>query len=98
MGSTFTRYKTPALVDLDFEASFTHVLLQKDFDLGLDAGYRLGVPMPVASVTRNIVAQEVGAGNVERDFATLIETVARGAGLELVSENSGVGDGLDPEA
>jgi 3-hydroxyisobutyrate dehydrogenase len=98
MGSTYSRYKTPALVDLDFTPTFTHVLLQKDFDLGLDAGNRLGVPMPVASLTRNIVAQEVGSGNVDRDFATLLETVARGAGLGLVSEDSGVGDGLGQEA
>jgi 3-hydroxyisobutyrate dehydrogenase len=98
MGSTYSRYKTPALVDLDFTPTFTHVLLQKDFDLGLDAGNRLGVPMPVASLTRNIVSQEVGSGNVDRDFATLLETVARGAGLGLVSEDSGVGDGLGQEA
>jgi 3-hydroxyisobutyrate dehydrogenase len=98
MGSTYSRYKTPALVDLDFTPTFTHVLLQKDFDLGLDAGNRLGVPMPVASLTRNIVAQEVGSGNVDRDFATLLETVARGAGLGLVSEDSGVGDGLGQDA
>jgi hypothetical protein len=49
-------------------------------------------------VTRNIVAQEVGNGNVELDFASLILTVARGAGLELVSENADVSDGLAPEA
>jgi len=98
MGSTFTRYKTPAFVNLDFAATFTNVLLQKDFDLGLDAAKELGVPLPVASVTRNIVAQEVGNGNVELDFASLILTVARGAGLELVSENADVSDGLAPEA
>lgn len=94
MGSVFTGYKTPAFVNLDFTASFTMPLLQKDFDLGLDAAYRLGAPMPVASVTRQIIAQEVGAGNTELDFATLLLTVARGAGLELESENADVTDGL----
>jgi len=34
MGSTFSRYKTPAFVNLDFTPSFTPVLLRKDFDLG----------------------------------------------------------------
>lgn len=97
MGSTFTRYKTPAFVNLDFAATFTNVLLQKDFDLGLDAAKELGVPLPVAAVTRNIVAQEVGNGNVELDFATLLLTVARGAGIELVPENADVTDGLTPE-
>ncbi len=95
MGSVFTGYKTPAFVNLDFTATFTMPLLQKDFDLGLDAAYRLGAPMPIASATRQIVAQEVGAGNTELDFATLLLTVARGAGLELEPENADVTDGLN---
>lgn len=98
MGSVFTQYKTPAFVNLDFTPTFTNVLLRKDFDLGLEAGFNLGVPMPVASLTRNIVAQEVGNGNVEQDFATLLMTVARGSGMELVSEDADVTDGLRSEA
>jgi 3-hydroxyisobutyrate dehydrogenase len=97
MGSTFTRYKSPALVNLDFTTTFTNVLLQKDFDLGLDAGHELGVPMPLASATRQIVAQEVGAGNTELDFATLILTVAKGAGISLEAENVPVDDGLETQ-
>ena len=41
MGSTFTRYKTPAFVNLDFKVTFTPQLLRKDLDLGLDAGREL---------------------------------------------------------
>ena len=96
MGSVFTRYKTPALVNLDFTATFTMPLLQKDFDLGLAAGADLGVPMPIASATRDIVAQEVGEGNTTDDFATLIRRVAESAGLDLASENAEVSDGLEP--
>ncbi|MDN3496251.1 NAD(P)-dependent oxidoreductase [Planococcus sp. APC 4015] len=95
MGSVFTQYKTPALVNLDFTPTFTNVLLQKDFDLGLAAAKSLGVVMPVASVTRNLVAQEVGNGNTEQDFASLIVTIARGSGLDIVSEEAAVGDGLE---
>jgi 3-hydroxyisobutyrate dehydrogenase len=94
MGSTFTRYKSPAIVNLDFKATFTMPLLQKDFDLGLAAGDNLGVPMPIASATRQIIAQEVGEGNREADFATLLLRVARGAGLDIQSENTQVDDGL----
>lgn len=97
MGSIFTRYKSPALVNLDFSPTFTMPLLQKDFDLGLDAASTLGAPMPIASATRQIVAQEVGSGNTEDDFATLLLTVARGAGVELTSENSSISSGLEPE-
>lgn len=94
MGSVFTEYKTPALVNLDFTPTFTNVLLQKDFDLGLDAAQALGVVMPVASVVRNLVAQEVGSGNIEQDFASLLLTVAKGSGFTLSSENADVSDGL----
>ena len=87
MGSVFTEYKTPALVSLDFTPTFTNDLLQKDFDLGLDAARELGVVMPVASVVRNLVAQEVGSGNVEQDFASLLLTIAKGSGLTLSSES-----------
>ena len=37
MGSTFTRYKTPAYVNLDFTPTFTPELLLKDFHLGFEA-------------------------------------------------------------
>ncbi len=47
MGSMFTRYKTPALVNLDFHVTFTPKLLRKDLDLGLDAGKHFEVPMPL---------------------------------------------------
>lgn len=97
MGSIFTRYKSPAMVNLDFTPTFTMPLLQKDFDLGLDAASSLGAPMPIASATRQIVAQAVGSGNTEDDFATLINIVAQGAGLTLVSENAAITDGLEPE-
>ena len=40
MGSTFTRYKSPAFVHLDYTPTFTPVLLRKDFDLGLAAARR----------------------------------------------------------
>jgi 3-hydroxyisobutyrate dehydrogenase-like beta-hydroxyacid dehydrogenase len=69
--------------------------LQKDFDLGLHAGDELGVPMPIASATRQIVAQEAGGGNRESDFATLLLRVAKGAGLDIAPENAVVDDGLE---
>ena len=98
LGSTFTAYKTPALVNLDFSPTFTNVLLQKDFDLGLALAQDLSVVMPVASVVRNLIAQEVGSGNTELDFASLLLTVARGSRLTLRSENAEVKDGLEGSA
>ena len=97
MGSTFSRYKTPALVNLDFTPTFTNPLLLKDFELGLDAGRRLGVPMPVAALAAQMVASAIGAGYDKEDFATLLLEEARRSGVELTSENADVTDGLEAE-
>lgn len=94
MGSTFTRYKTPAFVNLEFHASFTPVLLRKDFDLGMAEAKSLGVPMPVSALSSEIVASAIGAGYVDDDFAVLLLEVARGAGLVMTSENKAIDDGL----
>lgn len=94
MGSTFSRYKTPAFVNLDFKVTFTPKLLRKDLDLGLDAGRRFEVPMPLASLTRDLVQTLIGHGMTEEDFAQLLVLQAEASGLTLVPENVPVGDGL----
>ena len=94
MGSTFSRYKTPALVNLDFKVTFTPHLLRKDLDLGLDAARQFEVPMPLASITRDMVQTLIGNGMDQEDFAKLIVLQARASGLDLQPENVPVGDGL----
>jgi 3-hydroxyisobutyrate dehydrogenase len=94
MGSVFTRYKAPAFVNLDFKVTFTPYLLRKDLDLGLDAGRKYEVPMPLASMTRDLVQSMMGNGFTEEDFATLLVQQARASGVELKPENVPVGDGL----
>jgi len=94
MGSTFTRYKAPAFVNLDFKVTFTPHLLRKDMDLGLDAGRRFEVPMPLASATRDLIQSMIGQGWTEQDFATLLLQQAEAAGIKLKPENVEVGDGL----
>jgi 3-hydroxyisobutyrate dehydrogenase-like beta-hydroxyacid dehydrogenase len=96
MGSAFTRYKSPALVNLDFSATFTAELLRKDFDLGLAAAREREVPLPVAALTHQLVQSLVGNGFGQADFAALVMLQARSAGLELLSENAEVPDGLEP--
>jgi 3-hydroxyisobutyrate dehydrogenase-like beta-hydroxyacid dehydrogenase len=94
MGSMFTRYKAPALVNLDFHVTFTPKLLRKDLDLGLDAGRQFEVPMPLTSLTRDLLQQMIGHGMTEQDFSTLLLMQAKASGLELQPENVKVGDGL----
>ncbi len=97
LGSAFSRYKSPALVNLDFHPTFTTVLLRKDLQLGLSAGRELGVPMPLAAAADMLIAQAVGAGYTSEDFATLVLEQARRSGYAIAPENTPVDDGLAPE-
>lgn len=95
MGSVFTRYKTPAFVNLDYTPTFTPILLRKDFDLGLAAARQADVPMPLASATAQQIQASIGTGRVDEDFAILLDVQAAASGLTLEPENADVTDGLD---
>ncbi|HSL25815.1 MAG TPA: NAD(P)-dependent oxidoreductase [Acidimicrobiia bacterium] len=94
MGSTFTRYKTPAIVKLDFTPTFTGHLLRKDFELGLEAGRQYGVPLPTAALVHQIIMALIGRGYGEDDFIRLLTMQAESCGLELTPEDAPVTDGL----
>jgi 3-hydroxyisobutyrate dehydrogenase len=94
MGSTFSRYKTPAFVSLDFTPTFTGHLLRKDFELGLEVGRQTNVPMPVAALVHQIVVNLIGNGLGDKDFASLLELEAQGANLKLEPDPRPVADGL----
>lgn len=95
MGSIFTRYKTPAFVHLDFTTTFTPYLLRKDLDIGIGEANKHDVPMPVATVTRNLVQTLMNHGYRDTDFSTLLELQAKASGLELEPEDIDVSDGLN---
>ena len=103
MGSMFTRYKSPALVNLDFTTTFTPELLRKDLDLGLELGREFDVPMPVTAATREVLQGHFGAATLQKnpeeylqkDFAALIETMALAAGMKVEPENVKTPTGLE---
>ncbi|HZE06570.1 MAG TPA: NAD(P)-dependent oxidoreductase [Solirubrobacteraceae bacterium] len=98
MGSTFTRYKSPAYVQLDFTPTFTPELLLKDFHLGFEAARDTKVAMPLAAAAEQIIQSLYGIKGNEVDFAALIELVAEASGLTLEPEDVPVDDGLAPLA
>ena len=103
MGSMFTAYKTPALVNLDWTTTFTPELLRKDLDLGLALGREWDVPMPVTAAAREVLQGHFGAATLkpdpqeylQKDFAALMETMALASGMKLKSENKNVPTGLE---
>jgi len=103
MGSMFTAYKSPALVNLDWTTTFTPELLRKDLDLGLELGREMDVPLPVTAATREMLQAHFGAATLKsdptaylaKDFAALMETMALAAGVTLTSEEKEVPTGLE---
>jgi 3-hydroxyisobutyrate dehydrogenase len=103
MGSMFTRYKSPALVNLDWTTTFTPELLRKDLDLGLALGRDYDVVMPVTAAAREMLQSHFGAATLkakpdeylQKDFAALMETMGLASGMKLESENQNVPTGLE---
>ena len=103
MGSMFTAYKSPALVNLDWTTTFTPELLRKDLDLGLALARDIDLPMPVTTAAREVLQAHFGVATLRADpekylagdFAALMETMALAAGMRLTSENKNVPSGLE---
>ena len=85
MGSVFTRYKTPALVNLDWTTTFPPTGMRKDMDLGLSIARELGMPMPVTAADpggapvafrRRPLQPDPARTTFRRTFAALLETLA----------------------
>lgn len=103
MGSIFTRYKSPALVNLDWATTLTTALMLKDLDLGLQSARSLGVSVPITAAVREAFQGHVGTSAatpggeklLAADFAALFESSARAAGLVPESENVTVPTGLE---
>src|SRR4026207_1084010 len=103
MGSMFTRYKSPALVNLDWTTTFTPELLRKDLDLGLALGREWDVPMPVTAATREVLQSHFGAAALKSkpeeylhtDFAGTMKTRAVMQGMQLKRENKNAPTGLE---
>ena len=71
----------PLMVDHRFEPQMKLDLFLKDFRLMLEEGQRLGVPLPLTSLTQQLCLATASAGRGGEDLAALITTLERMAGL-----------------
>ncbi len=71
----------PLMVSHRFDAQMKVDLFLKDFKLMLEEGQRLGVALPLTSVTQQLVTATAAAGWGEEDLAAILTTFEQLAGL-----------------
>ncbi|HEY7542742.1 MAG TPA: NAD(P)-dependent oxidoreductase [Methylomirabilota bacterium] len=79
--SKMVEVRGPLMVGHRFDPQMKVELFLKDFRLMLEEGQRLGVALPLTSLTQQICTATVAAGRGGEDLAALITTLERMAGL-----------------
>jgi 3-hydroxyisobutyrate dehydrogenase-like beta-hydroxyacid dehydrogenase len=79
--SKMLEVRGPLMVSHRFDAQMKIDLFLKDFKLMLEEGLRLGVPLPLTSITQQLATATAVAGRGEEDLAAIITTIERLAGL-----------------
>jgi len=80
--SKMLEIRGPLMANHRFDAQMKVDLFLKDFKLMLEEGRHLGVPLPLTSVTQQLVTATAAAGRGEEDLAAIFTTLERLAGLE----------------
>ena len=75
-GAPFVKYKTEALLNDDFSATFTTALMEKDVDLMLDTG----VELPLTAHLKSLLQATAEDGYADQDFMALFLHL-RGTGV-----------------
>jgi 3-hydroxyisobutyrate dehydrogenase len=81
-GSPFVKYKSAALVQDDYTATFTGHAMWKDLAMALAAAHDAGAPLPVTATIQQLVEGCIGSGWGELDLMALLPRLRREAGLE----------------
>ena len=82
VASPLVGYKTQTLKDRNFTPSFTADQIAKDFDLALDAGRSLCVPMPVTALVRQFFGSMKATGRGNLDLFGVVRLLEELAGIE----------------
>lgn len=81
IASPMLKYRGPFVLQMPEEAWFNVNMMQKDLNLAVELGQRLGVPLPTVALSNEFLSAARGMGLVEKDFAVMFEVLARMAGV-----------------
>jgi 3-hydroxyisobutyrate dehydrogenase-like beta-hydroxyacid dehydrogenase len=77
IGSPMLKARVSMLLDLPEHAWFDVALMEKDIDLALGAADEFDIPLPSATVARDMLTRAMELGYAHRDLAALHEVLAR---------------------
>jgi len=77
IASPMLKYRGPFVLGMPAEALFNVPMMQKDLDLALELGHRLGVPLPTTALTQSILTAARSLGLGDHDFAVVFDVLAR---------------------
>ena len=80
IASPMVAYRGPLVLGHPDEAWFDCHMMQKDMNLALELGQRLGVPLPTTAVTNELLTAARATGVGDRDFAVLFDVLASMSG------------------
>lgn len=81
IASPMVKYRGPFVLSMPEEAWFNVDMMQKDLNLAIDMGQRLGVPLPTTSTANEYLSAARGMGLTAQDFAVVFEVLASMAGV-----------------
>ena len=82
VGSPLVGYKAQMLKDRNFAPAFTAAQMAKDFDIALDTGKAINVPMPITSLVRQFLEAMKATGKGGLDYFGLVSLMEELAGIE----------------
>jgi len=77
IASPMLKYRGPFVLGMPAEALFNVAMMQKDLDLALELGHRLGVPLPTTTLTQSMLTAARSLGLGEHDFAVVFDVLAK---------------------
>ena len=86
VASPILKAKAAQLSQRDFTPTFTVEQMLKDIGLILDAGAASEVPLPQTAMTQQLMRSAMALGDGQDDYAAIIKTAERAAGLAPLPE------------
>jgi 3-hydroxyisobutyrate dehydrogenase-like beta-hydroxyacid dehydrogenase len=82
IASPLLGFKTQLLKERDFSPAFTAAQMAKDFDIALDTGRKMDIPLPLTALVRQLYGAMKATGKAGLDYFGLLAQMEEMAGIK----------------